>query len=276
MFSLFFYFYWSQHFSYSENAISTSGEIFVFGFSEHTPWAMAWSYYRKLKSQRIKMNKTKSNLLWKLSAVVLMILIVLLVWDGCNQKAQLSAYKKQIGKLSLSNQKFSVKVGKDGKKIIEQEQLILSQKDALRNNLLVIEKMRNVKSQVRIESVLRIDSVIVPYTDTFIVKETGYKEFGFGLNAEHYKISGKTKANGIMIDSISFPNESRITIGNKSRGLFRSSQPVVEIVNSNPFIETKSVQNVVIKNEIKWWDRKGTWFAFGLIGGVVGGIFLMK
>jgi hypothetical protein len=212
----------------------------------------------------------------RLSVIVLTIIVILLVWDGCNQKARLSAYKKQISKLTLSNQSFSEKIDKDGKKIVQQDQLILSQKDAIRNNLLALDGMKKVQSQVRIKSIFKVDSIFVPYTDTFIIEKTNYNSFGFALNNDKYSIVGKTKENGILLDSISFNNNLNVTIGNKSQGFFRASKPIVQIEYENPYVNTKSVQNIVVKNDIKWWDRKGTYLTLGLVGGLVGGIFLMK
>jgi hypothetical protein len=104
----------------------------------------------------------------RLSIVVLLIAIILLVWDGCSKKALLSAYKKKMSKLELTNQSFEEIVNKDGKKIIEQEQLILSQKDAIQNNFLDLDKMKKVQSQVRIKNVYQIDSVFVPYIDRYL------------------------------------------------------------------------------------------------------------
>jgi len=222
------------------------------------------------------MNSNKKTFFMRLSVVVLTIIVILLVWDGCNQKARLSAYKKQISKLHFVNQSFVEKTTKNGKKIVEQEQLILSQKDAIKNNLLVLDGMKKVQSQVRIQSVFKVDSIFVPYTDTFIIERNNYKSFGFALNNDKYSIVGKTKEDGILLDSISFNNNLNVTIGNKSRGFFRSSQPIVQIQYENPYVNTKSVQNIIVKNDIKWWDRKGTWLTMGLVGGFVGGIFLMK
>lgn len=222
------------------------------------------------------MNNNRKNLFMRLSVIVLTIIVILLVWDGCNQKARLSAYKKQISKLTLSNQSFSEKIDKDGKKIVQQDQLILSQKDAIRNNLLALDGMKKVQSQVRIKSIFKVDSIFVPYTDTFIIEKTNYSSFGFALNNDKYSIVGKTKENGILLDSISFNNNLNVTIGNKSQGFFRASKPIVQIEYENPYVNTKSVQNIVVKNDIKWWDRKGTYLTLGLVGGLVGGIFLMK
>lgn len=222
------------------------------------------------------MNNNRKNLFMRLSVIVLTIIVILLVWDGCNQKARLSAYKKQISKLTLSNQSFSEKIDKDGKKIVQQDQLILSQKDAIRNNLLALDGMKKVQSQVRIKSIFKVDSIFVPYTDTFIIEKTNYSSFGFALNNDKYSIVGKTKENGILLDSISFNNNLNVTIGNKSQGFFRASKPIVQIEYENPYVNTKSVQNIVVKNDIKWWDRKGTYLTLGLVGGLVGGIFIMK
>ena len=83
----------------------------------------------------------KMSIILKLSLVVLSIFLILLVWDSCSKKALLSAYKKKMSQLEFTNQSFEEIVNKDGKKIIEQEQLILSQKDAIQNNFLVLDKM---------------------------------------------------------------------------------------------------------------------------------------
>ena len=59
-------------------------------------------------------------------------------------------------------------------------------------------------------------------------------------------------------------------------GYFKASKPIVAIENTNPYIKTTSVQNIVVKNEIKWWDKKITWFSIGTGLGIVGGILLIK
>jgi len=222
------------------------------------------------------MNSDKNRFFMRLSVVVLTIIVILLVWNGCNQKARLSAYKKQISKLHLTNQSFVEEKTKDKKTIVTQQQLILSQKDAIQNNLLALNGMKKVQSQVRIQSVFKVDSIFVPYTDTLIVEKTNYKYFGFSLNNDKYNITGKTKEDGILLDSISFNNNLNVTIGNKSRGFFRASEPIVKIEYQNPYVSTKSVENIIVKNEVKWYDKKGTWLTMGLIGGLVGGIFIMK
>ena len=34
------------------------------------------------------------------------------------------------------------------------------------------------------------------------------------------------------------------------------------------------MQNVVIKNDLKWYDKKSTWLGIGIVGGFIGGILI--
>ena len=65
----------------------------------------------------------------------------------------------------LGEQVFIEKINVNGEKIIEQEQIILSQKDALAHNLLELEELKKVQSQVVIQTNTIIDSVFIPFDD---------------------------------------------------------------------------------------------------------------
>ena len=223
------------------------------------------------------------------SIVVLIVTILLLVWKSCEQKAQLSAFKSQINKFALGEQVFIEKINVNGDKIIEQEQIILSQKDALAHNLLELEELKKVQSQVVIQTNTIIDSVFIPFDDswqdenwfdTMVVHDTIeirnfiYVPKTFSLSKEHYSLSGSILKTGVMIDSLRFPNQLTLSVGYKSQGLFKKALPVVIAKHSNPFVQTSSMQNIVIKNDLKWYDKKGTWFGVGIVGGFIGGILI--
>jgi len=74
--------------------------------------------------------------------VVLGCVVAFLVWQLCNTQVRLSSFKKQIGKLQLDNQFFEEKLSKDSVKIAEQEQIIISQKDAIELGILEIENLK--------------------------------------------------------------------------------------------------------------------------------------
>ena len=226
-----------------------------------------------------------------MSLVVLLVALLLLVWKSCNDNRQLSAYKDQMTKFELGEQKFLTTINEKGEQINEQEQLILSQKDALAHKVLELENLKKVKSQVIVKTNTIIDSVFIPFDsswqnenqfDTILVYDTINMENiifvpkTFSLVDEHYSIFGEVNKGGVLLDSMRFQNALTLTIGMKSQGIFKKPKPIVLAKNSNPYFQTYSMQNVVIKNELKWYDKKSTWFGVGLIGGFVGGVLINK
>jgi hypothetical protein len=208
---------------------------------------------------------------------VLIIAVILLVWDGCSKKAQLSAFKKEMSKLTSSEQVFKETINEQGYKIAEQDQLILSQKDAINNNLLVIKDLKKVSSQVRIKTETRVDSIFVPFvkTDTIKINSENFVPQRFSLTNQHYSFDGVTKIDGILLDSVSFNGGLDVTIGYKKEGFFKKAKPIVAVDYDNPYINTTSLQNIVIKEDKKWYQKNGTWFGIGIGIGVIG-TFLIK
>lgn len=218
----------------------------------------------------------KSSLL-RLSLVLLLVAVILLVWDGCNKRVELSAFKNQISKLDIQNQFFTQKINDKNQTIVEQEQVILSQKDAIALNLLEIDRLKKIKSQVRIKSIIDIDTIFIPYTDidTIYYKDScDFIEKKFFVANDYYVFGGVTKKNGILLDSVSFNNNMKITIANKRMGLFKKSKPIVEVVYENPYVKTKQMNNVIIEDKKKWYQRNGTWFGVGIGLGLFGGLLI--
>lgn len=213
-----------------------------------------------------------------LSLLLLLIVSVLLVWDGCNKRAEVSAFKKQVSSLGLSNKAFKQRINDQKQTLVEQEQTILTQKDAIKLGLLEIDRLKKVKSQVRIQSVVDIDSIFVPYlqtkTDTIILNQFASRQFG--ISDTFYSIYGKTIEKGLLIDSISFNNSLSITIANKKDGIFKKSKPVVSVVYDNPYVKVNKMDNVIVKDENKFFTRKSTYFGLGLGLGILGTAILLK
>jgi len=226
-----------------------------------------------------------------LSFVVLIVALLLLVWKGCEQKAQLSAFKTQMQKFSLGEQVFIEKLNKNGDKIIEQEQIILSQKDALAHNLLEISELKEIQSQVIISNTTKIDSVFIAFDnslqtknqfDTIVFHDTTRSTNfisvpkRFSLTEFDYSISGNIFKEGVLIDSLRFQNELSLTIGLKSQGFLKKPKPVVIAKNSSPYVQTNSMQNIVIKDDLKFYDKKTFWYSFGVASGLILGILIQK
>jgi hypothetical protein len=215
---------------------------------------------------------------YKLSLVVLLVAVILLVWDGCSKDAQLALFKKRVSNLNLKAQVFNETIGSDKRRMAEQQQIILSQNDAIDNGILTMNKFKSVQSQVRVETRTQIDSVFIPFetikSDTQIVYQCVDRKFK--LVTDEYGIFGLTKQQGVLLDSLYFDGGLAITIGTKSAGFLKKAEPVVEVQYTNPYIKTKSMQNVIIQEDLKWYDRKRNWFGIGIGFGLVGTYLIMK
>lgn len=211
----------------------------------------------------------KKNLLIGL----LIVCMILLVCGYANTKADLSSFKKQIGKLEFKEQKYIETIDDNGNKIAEQEQIILTQTQAIENNLLEIERLKEVSAQVVVNTITQIDSVFVPfYVDTTITDSVDFDFIKvpqmFSLQNEWYSLGGNIQKSGLLLDSLSFNNELTLTLGNRSNGFLKPTTPLVLVEYSNPYVSTTGLQNIVIQNDLKWYDKKGFLIGLGFIGGM--------
>jgi hypothetical protein len=218
---------------------------------------------------------SKKNLLIGL----LIACVILLVCGYANTKADLSSFKAQIGKLEFKEQKYLETIDDNGNRIAEQEQIILTKTQAIENNLLEIERLKEVSAQVVVNTITQIDSVFVPfYVDTTIVDSVDFDFIKvpqlFSLQNEWYSLGGTIKKSGFLLDSLSFRNELTLTLGNRSNGFLKPTTPLVLVEYSNPYVSTTGLQNIVIQNDLKWYDKKGFLIGLGFLGGMTTTIIL--
>ena len=190
-------------------------------------------------------------------------LVVLLLLTGVviSLNNQIKTYKERISHLQIENGEFVTIIDDNGQKIAEQEQIILTQKDAIDLHLLEIERLKEVESQVSVVTQTIIDSVYVPFNNDSIPT--------FSINDKWYGMSGIVENKGLVFDSLYFNNDLKITIGQKSNGLFKKTTPMVVVTNENPYSQVVSLQNVVIEENTPFWERKGFLIGLGFIGGIV-------
>jgi len=213
--------------------------------------------------------------------VALILAIVLLVCGYCEKKGQLTYLEKQFSKFELKKQDFKVIVNKDKEKLIEQEQLILTLQQAKNLNVIDSKDWKNTQSRIEYVTQTRIDTIFIAFTDTLRINDTIYSKSDFdclkhfNLSDKFFYINGNVLENGIKIDSLSFPNIATITIGEKRQGIFKKSLPIVEIKNSNPYIQPISLSNVVINNKKKTYQKNSFWFTIGTSLGFLGTLILI-
>ena len=207
---------------------------------------------------------------------IILLLLAFFVWQTFSMNSKLQDYKNQVIKFKDGEQVFVEKLNERGERIAEQDQIILTQEDAIAHNLLEIETLKKINSQVQVQTITKIDSVFIPIIDTIervIYDTTGLALLKlptkFGLNNEWYSLYSTINTEGMLIDSLSLYNRQTITFGLKSNGFLKKPTPSLVIKNENPYVNVNSMSNVVIKNDIRFYDKKGFWFGIGIGTGIL-------
>ena len=108
--------------------------------------------------------------LWKRKTLLIVLLLLCLILLACgwaNTRTELLAFQNQISKFEFKEQGYLETINDNGNRIAEQEQIILTQEQAIDNNLLEIKRLKEVNAQVVVNTITQIDSVFVPfYVDT--------------------------------------------------------------------------------------------------------------
>ena len=207
--------------------------------------------------------------------VVFGLIIVYLVWHLYNGQVRLNSFKNEISKLDVSNQYFKETLSSDSIKIASQKQIILSQKDAIRLGVLEVDNLKKVKSQVRTITKIKLDSVFIAFKDTLLLTDTIYNvgvikvPKRFEYNQPYFNIQGIILQNNLLIDSLKLHNNMKLTIGNKRNGIFKKNTPIVKLTNTNPYMTTLDMNNVIIQKDKKFFDRKVFWCGVGVLGTLI-------
>ena len=236
------------------------------------------------------MEKIKSTFIY----IVLIAIIVMLLFKGCELKKDRDNVLTQIATYKIGEQQFKLTINKDSSTIITQRQTILSQDEAIKLGLLKLNgQITKVQSQVNQVQDIVLNSVPLPYIpDNYVDTSGWYAKFKNGdtskaicdsliansvlVNTEFkkddkwYSINGKVKKDGLQLDSLKITNESSVTIGYRKYGFLNlKSEPIVEIKNSNPYIKTIKANNINIKNNPNLFQKKGFWAVIGIVAGIL-------
>ncbi len=209
----------------------------------------------------------------KVITYALVVVVVLLSIQIFSDRSEFKSFKTQIARFKKSELEYQEVIDKNGDKIIEQGQIILTQKDAIEQGLLKVNKLKRVNSQTRVITEVVLDTIVVTHVDTVLkfIDGNSYLKLpqSYVFNDEFISLDAKINEVGLNIDNVSILNENVITIGYKRYGLFKPLTPIVEVRNSNPYIVTKSVSNVVIEKKVDVLHDKRTWGLAGFVLGIL-------
>jgi hypothetical protein len=209
----------------------------------------------------------------KVTTYVLVFVVILLSFKVFSDRSEFNSFKSQISRFEKGELEYQQIIDKNGDKIIEQGQVILTQKDAIEQGLLKVEKLKRVNSQTRVVTEVVLDTIVITHVDTMLkfVDGDSYLRLpqNYRFNDEFMSLEAKIDEVGLSLDNISIQNENIITIGYKRYGLFKPLTPIIEVKNTNPYIVTQSVSNVVIEKKVDIFHDKKTWGMAGFVLGVL-------
>jgi hypothetical protein len=150
-----------------------------------------------------------------------------------------------------------------------------------------------VQSQISQKQQIKIDSVFVPFIPTHfadtsvwmarikngdssrylidsLINNSVIVPQPFKMEEKWFKMYGKVQKKGLLLDSFLLTNESVVTLGYKKSGFLNlKKEAVVEVTNSNPYLDVSKLKNVVIKDKKTILHSRLFWFGVGIFGGIV-------
>ena len=230
----------------------------------------------------------------KIINIVLAFIILILIWKGCEIQREKDELVEQVSSYTIGEKAFKKKVQDDSSTIATQTQTIMTQDDAIKLGLLKLNgEIKKIQSQVTQTQEISISDIAIPFVpsgyadtskwvakfkdgdnskeicDSFIANSIIVPK-KFELKNKWYNIDGKVKKDGLLIDSFKIINESSVTLGYKKSGFLNLGRtPIVEIINTNPYIDVTKVSNIVTKKNKGIFNTKGFWVGVGVISGIL-------
>lgn len=205
-------------------------------------------------------------------SIFVLFLLAISMLDACERDKVNKNLLRNIESLDITNQKFKTELNKNKEKVTSQNQIILTQQQAIDNGLIEIKRLKKIKSKVRLVTNTKIDTVFIPY-NRIVVDSSSTEPIQFRNYFDYqepkgwYSLSGYASQLGIGIDSLRVRNDYSIYIADKKLNIFGKSNPEVLLLNKNPYTETIQMQNVIIKVYTPFYKKNTFWAGVGFVGG---------
>ena len=218
------------------------------------------------------LTETVKKKVYRSLSIFILFLLAISMLDACERDKVNKNLLRNIESLDITNQKFKTELNKNKEKVTSQNQIILTQQQAIDNGLIEIKKLKKIKSKVRLVTNTKIDTVFIPYNrvviDSSSTEPIQFRNyFDYQEPKGWYSLSGYASQLGIGIDSLRVKNDYSIYIADKKINIFGKSNPEVILLNKNPYTETIQMQNVVIKIYQPFYQKNVFWAGVGFVGG---------
>jgi len=210
------------------------------------------------------------------SGILFFLLLLLLSRSGLIRN-EISALSKNNISLVQDSSQFRAVISEQGKKLVIQEQTLVSQELATQLLKKEYKKLKEVKQQAIVRTITEIRDVMVPAVQSLETVEIDSSLFlkipaAFLDSSKKFSLSAEVNELGLKINHLKIPNTTTVSYGLEKRGFFRKSLPVLVVSHSNPLIQTSALTNFVVDEKKPFYETRA--FNFGV--GFMAGSFLMK
>jgi hypothetical protein len=204
----------------------------------------------------------------KIKITVIIVLVISCLFMGC--MLGFMQDKLNIAELKLQDTAhyFSQELTKAGEKYYQQEQVITSQKNAIKAGLireqeLKEQNIKNLESIVKLTEVVKILGITASYdpiVDTVFVTDSNdflRVPVGFSYSDKYLYLKGRVLQSGVTHDSIIITNNIKLIQGEKKIGWMKKI-PVITYHSDNPYIQVTGMQNLVVEQKTPIYNK--LWF----------------
>ena len=216
------------------------------------------------------------NTLWKISAIILLLLVILFGIQTCTKVKEAHNFQNQLTTEAYNHKMaFDSVRTKDGTLIATQQQLLANKDAEIVKHIETEDKLKSLTSQVVIKTIYQIQKVYVPFKDSTTIRDIVDTVKGkldtiecLPLPARFVKIDTNFQIDatvlklGLEVNYLKIPNTTTVTLG-ETKGLF-DHKSIVRVDQSNPYIKDSNINNIVVdkKTNTKVW--KGITLGAGL------------
>lgn len=189
--------------------------------------------------------------------VFLAVMLIVIGYKSCQNESLLREQSIDILDYKSNNQIISKTIDDKNREITEVKSLVIQQSEIISKHLKEIQKLKSLDAKIVFETKTLYDSIKITMTDTLIInsldtisaRKVNYKD-------KWLLINGFTYNDTLFFDSLIVDNKYSIEIGDVRNGLFKKKK-VAYIVNENPYSKTTMAQSFIIKDDKKWYQKKG-------------------
>lgn len=250
-----------------------------------------------LKFTEINLNKLLQKLPVQKIVIVGLLVALLLSIKQCRLKElALNSKGLEIQMYQNKNQAFESEINDKNQQINTQKINLVERDKEMEKALLENSKLKKLYSQIKFQNQSNINNTFAEFlhdtisrivevpssSDTSAIHTLDLSD-KFVPIGTHFKktdpqgwfsYQGSIHKTGILMDSINVKNSFTVNVGEKKvkgiKGFFGKTEPVVELINENPYTKTTNMYNIQFKPKPKkFYETKIFYLGVGVVGGLL-------